>query len=350
MEEFSELAQDSDFNSSIDPGFINHRKCISIFGDALTNSYSLHTRSSNDWLDKWRNNHLFVNLVMEICKYEKIKTLSEVLFEPVEGKVFCSLEAVKGNKNLLRRDRVRNQIILANKFEKKVLIELGKEHFISSTLESYLGGQMGEDTTDVIIIGEVRSILEDQILLHPLIIGFPASIIYRLQQAVRLGLRTMRVDEYEYFPEEIDEFSECKNIAPTDEWEDYMRITPEEEIKKKFCRLLGDLPRKDWGGELCDHLSENIHLDGVPISAAFVFKGPARFRPMTINLLGKSGDQLYRLAQTPANLLIVQHCHAFTEAVMATLRAFATSPINPRKYCFISGLNTYRILKAYDLL
>jgi hypothetical protein len=350
MSQLSESNQDDNLSSSIDPGFINHRKCISIFGNALINSYNFHTKSSSNWLDQWKNNHLFVNLVMEFCKHEKIKTLSEVLFQPAEGNIFCSFEAVKSNKNLFERDRVRNQIVFSNGFEKKVLIELGKEHFISSTLKSYLGGQMGEDTTNVVIIGEIRSIAEDQILVHPLIVGFRASPLQRFQQAVMLGYPTMRVDEYEYFPEEVDEFSECQNIPPTNDWQDYMKETPEEEIKKKFCKLLGDLPRKDWGGELCDHFSENLHLEGTPISAAFIFKGPAQFRAMTIDLLGKRGDQLYRLAQTPAKLLIVQHCHAPTEAVLATLRAFATSPVNPRKYCFISGLNTYRILRAYDLL
>ncbi len=83
MEPLPGFDQDDSLSSHIDPGFINHRKCISIFGDALVNAYHFHAGSSNDWLDKWKNNHIFVNLIMRFCKYEEIKTLPEVLWEHV---------------------------------------------------------------------------------------------------------------------------------------------------------------------------------------------------------------------------------------------------------------------------
>ncbi len=73
----------------------------------------------------------------------------------------------------------------------------------------------------------------------------------------------------------------------------------------------------------------------------------ARFREMTPDLLGARADQIYRLQCTPAQLLIVQHCHQIGEAVRAMLRAFVVTPHNPRRYCLIDGKETYRILKAY---
>jgi len=41
-------------------------------------------------------------------------------------------------------------------------------------------------------------------------------------------------------------------------------------------------------------------VDGRAHTAAFLLKGPAVWRPMTIKLLGKNGDQLNRLADTAA--------------------------------------------------
>jgi hypothetical protein len=107
---------------------------------------------------------------------------------------------------------------------------------------------------------------------------------------------------------------------------------------------------KDWGGEQADHYSAHLHLDGRPTTAGFLFKGPARFRPMGLNSLGKNNDQIYRLAQLPANLLVVQHCHEILPPVRATLRAFAVQPGNPRRYCLMDGRDSLRLLRAYNKL
>jgi hypothetical protein len=157
---------------------------------------------------------------------------------------------------------------------------------------------------------------------------------------------------YEIFPEDIDEFSQCKDVqveAPS-EWMDYIKNVPEEEIKSKLCEILGDIPKKDWGGEQDDHFTTSIHLGGERASSAFLLKGASSFREMTPEMLGKRADQIYRLANTPAQLLVVQHSHSIGEAVRATLRAFAVRPHDPRKYCLIDGKDTYKILKAYNKL
>lgn len=101
------------------------------------------------------------------------------------------------------------------------------------------------------------------------------------------------------------------------------------------------------GGEQDDHFTASLSVNGERSTAAFVLKGPADFREMTPEMLGKRADQVYRLSTTPAQILIVQHCHQIGEAVRATLRAFSVTPHNPRRYCLIDGKDTYRILKAY---
>ena len=64
-------------------------------------------------------------------------------------------------------------------------------------------------------------------------------------------------------------------------------------------------------------------------------------------MLGKRADQINPLATSTASLLVVQHAHDIGEAVRATLRAFAVTPNQPRRYCVIDGKSTYKILKAF---
>jgi len=70
---------------------------------------------------------------------------------------------------------------------------------------------------------------------------------------------------------------------------------------------------------------------------------------MGLNHLGKNNDQIVRLAQEPAEILIVQHCHEIKPAVRSTLRAFAVRPFGSRRYCLIDGKDSLRFLLAYDL-
>jgi hypothetical protein len=97
--------------------------------------------------------------------------------------------------------------------------------------------------------------------------------------------------------------------------------------------------------------SAHLHIDGERVAGAFLLKGPAEFRPMTLNMLGKNNDQIVRLAQEPAELLVVQHCHDICPPVRATLRAFTIQPGTlDRRYCCIDGKDSLRILQAYDKL
>ena len=136
-------------------------------------------------------------------------------------------------------------------------------------------------------------------------------------------------------------------IPTSTEWQPIMEKLSESEVKQKICELLKDLPKKDWGGETNDHFSANINIDGQRRSAAFILKGPAKFSEMKVVHLGTNGDQLIRLAHTPAQVLVVQHCHNISEPVREFLRAIAVQPSNPRHYCFLDGQDTYRLLKAY---
>jgi len=101
------------------------------------------------------------------------------------------------------------------------------------------------------------------------------------------------------------------------------------------AELLGDTSAKDWGGETSDYYTSHLRLHGRRVTAAFLLKGPARFEPMGLNHLGKNNDQIVRLADEPADVLIVQHCHDILPAVRKTLRAFSVQPSRSRRYCLI---------------
>jgi hypothetical protein len=126
------------------------------------------------------------------------------------------------------------------------------------------------------------------------------------------------------------------------------RVT-EAAFKLCVATILGDATRGDWGGEISDFYSAHLRIKGNRTNAAFLLKGPARFEPMGLNHLGKNNDQIYRLSQEPAGLLVVQHCHDILPPVRATLRAFAVQPSNPRRYCLIDGRDSLRLLQAYGL-
>ena len=132
---------------------------------------------------------------------------------------------------------------------------------------------------------------------------------------------------------------------------DVLKAVPEKKIKQAFAEIIGEseVP-KDWGGEQFDLRTTVMSVEGQRLRAAIAFKGPARFRPMTIASLGKNGDQIDRLAQTAADLMVVQHCHTMTATVVNMLKAYASNFRDPKRFMLIDGLDTIRILRHFGYL
>jgi hypothetical protein len=128
-----------------------------------------------------------------------------------------------------------------------------------------------------------------------------------------------------------------------------LRSVPEKDIKAAFAEIINEpMVPKDWGGESSDLFSSRLLFDGNRTSTAFLFKGPAAFKPMTLAELGKNGDQISRLFDEPADLFVLQHCHEVTSAVRKTMRAFAQQMGRPRLFCIIDGYDTIRVLESYS--
>jgi hypothetical protein len=182
-------------------------------------------------------------------------------------------------------------------------------------------------------------------VFHPLLIGFP-YLVDPDSGDLQWNLYT---DYYRVYAEQFDEFS-LASRAPVPATFDEMRRIPELIVKQALGRLLREATPNDWGGESSDFVTSHLHIAGRRVSAAFLLKGPAKFRPMSLSHLGKNSDQIVRLSHEPVDVLIVQHCHEILPQVVETLKVFATQPSRPRRYCLIDGRETLRILEAYGLL
>jgi hypothetical protein len=132
---------------------------------------------------------------------------------------------------------------------------------------------------------------------------------------------------------------------------DVLKDIPESVVKAAFAEILGepDVP-KDWGGEQFDLWTTRLSVEGQPLRAAFLFKGPAEFKPMTISSLGKNGDQIDRLSSTAADVLVIQHCHSITAPVVNMARVYASDPRHPRRYLTIDGYETIKILRHFKYI
>ncbi len=330
----------------IDAGFINRRKCLSIFGRKYADLYNKNKYQGDDHMSVLMNDHLLISLALDWCSVNSIPSLGEVLSNPKEHQLFCSTENVKGC-GYIERDvkRVSNIIEPAFEATHKVSMEYHISHIYADTQKMLL-----EEGHKMSIVGEIFKVTDNTVIVHPLIIGAP-TYDHRYNRELPFDYLFDGWSQYEIFAYDIDQFEKCKDIEVTDkEWMSAMKSIPESHIKDSFCKLLSDASTKDWGGEQYDHFTSDLMLNGERKSAAFLFKGPSAWGEMKPKNLGKNGDQIYRLYQSQAEILFVQHCHHIGEAVRDTLRAFSVKPSNPRHYCLIDGKETYKILKAYELL
>ncbi|MCU0440406.1 MAG: hypothetical protein MUC49_21145 [Raineya sp.] len=348
--EFTKEERVADLDWHIDSGFINPKKCFSSFGDSFLVSYNKNKRLTEEYPNNLYNEHVLVRLALEFCKNNEIDTLGQVLQNPSEGAFFCSIELFAGNEEVHTKPRIKNEILFPYSFEKQVYSEFSTE-FITCDTGRYEQGVESK----VAIIGKIYKILPKEIIVHPIIMGVPTFDSPFKKQAIDPGRLLFEGPEwYEVKPEDIENFANLTRVeVSTEEWQSYMRKASENDIKEKLCSILGEESKKDWGGELNDHFSTSILMGGKRFTAAFLFKGPAggtKFKEMQPNFLGKNGDQISRLCKTPAELVILQHCHEVGEAVRETLKVFAIAPHIQKRCCVIDGRDTYKILKAYGKL
>jgi hypothetical protein len=154
----------------------------------------------------------------------------------------------------------------------------------------------------------------------------------------------------EVWPSSIDQFTRADLVKrPLVGEVRAMRSLPEEAVKNAFSDIIGEpYVGKDWGGEASDLYTARLTISGVPLTAAFAFKGPGKPGPLYISSMGKRGDQAIRLAGEPADLLVVQHHDKIEPAVRHLMTALARD--RGKRFMIIDGQATTQILKAYNKL
>lgn len=276
---------------------------------------------------------------MTLLERLKIKTLGESLHER-NGQLICSTEVFAACPGVYDCPRVVSELLPRGNTDHRVFVEYSTAHIRSDTLRSdlYRGATLA-------FVAEFDRVEGNNVFFRPLVMGGPW--LDHVEEEIASWAMWAINDHFQIFLEDITEFSRVKEVAkPTDL--EPMRAISEFAFKTCLVEILGDVVKKDWGGEMSDHYSAHLHLLDRRVTAAFLLKGPSDFRPMGLNHLGKNNDQIFRLAQEPADILIVQHCHEIASPVRETLRVFAVQPGRPRRYCLIDGRDSLWLLHAYD--
>lgn len=332
-----------DLGLTIDPGFVNHRRIETIIGESGVNVIDGKTARLPDMADYQRQvriDQIYTRVLLEYCKIHEIPTLEQCLRDGVT-KLFCSTLSVNPCVDIYDVSRAVSEWKSTLDLEFAVEFHYTTSRVRSDTLRSRLHGG-----SSISMVAILHSVSGSRLIFDPLVMGFPW--VETDDPKWKDYVPWVGPSGYEVFIEDFDEFSEVsKNPLPADHLA--MKMVPEVGLKRVLASHLGDPIQNDWGGETSDHFSTHLHLKGRRVTGAFLLKGPSHYRPMTIADLGKNGDQVLRLSQEPASVLIVQHCHDITPPVRSMLKAVAVQPSNPRRYCCVDGRETLRILHSLNL-
>ena len=333
-----------DLRLTIDPGFVHKRRIQTVIGDggiSVIDKMIADLPDAPEWMREVRIDHIYTRVMLDFCRVHEIKTLEQTLMDQ-RGDLFCSTLHVEPYPEFYDVDRATSVWTPSFPFEKPVEFQYATQRVRADTLKSRL-----HEGCNLSVVGLFAFVEEHRIVFDPLIMGFPWLETDDPKWRDKVMWWGNRF--YENYLEDFDEFAQVANHAMPEDFS-AMKDVPEIGFKRAIAKILGDEIRKDWGGETSDHFTSQLHLCGRRVNAAFLLKGPAKFGPMTIRHLGKNGDQIVRLAQEPADVLFVQHCHEITPAVRTMLRAFVVQPGRPRRYCCVDGRESLRLLNAFNLL
>ena len=155
--------------------------------------------------------------------------------------------------------------------------------------------------------------------------------------------------------EDIDSFRKVRDVNPamvSHLLKDGRLDMPEDAIQTALEQIL-DVPvhKKDWGGEMTDLYTANITVNGARTASAFLLKGNGlKKNVMEIRDCGKNGDQVVRLFDSPAELLVIQFVGEISEALIKDAEGKVTAMRSQGKnacFCIMNGQDTARVLYAY---
>jgi hypothetical protein len=150
--------------------------------------------------------------------------------------------------------------------------------------------------------------------------------------------------------DDVDQFAKAKKIRQIPESLTPERL-PEHTVKVGILALLRELKNpKDWGGESNDIFTVKLKIRGQAKRAAFALKGPAKKGTLVPGKMGKNGDQVQRLFNSPADVFFVQYEGEIAESVVALMEQLAKAR-SLLSGCVSFGIidrdSTYRLRLAY---
>lgn len=334
--------------------YINKRRLLERLGVEVISSTLQFAAGFDGHLRELAELTAFTDAASGWLRSQHLPTLGRILLAgaPAVGTVFTHYSNwwCKGVRTSWEAWKQGKQVVPALAYSKlddlrndwRVECRFHPEHLTSDSSRTELSGQK-----PLFVMALITGVSGTTIEAIPYIIGNPAISWDRPASLVGRRWQT----KLECFVDTIDSFSAVSSVEIARRPQELvlLKSVSEKEVKEAIAEIIGEpIVPADWGGESSDLFSSRVVLDGRRVSSAFLLKGPAKFKPMTMVELGKNGDQISRLFSEPADLLVIQHCHEITSGVRATMRAFAQQIGQLRLFCIIDGYDTVRLLKAYN--
>lgn len=183
------------------------------------------------------------------------------------------------------------------------------------------------------------------------LLSYPTKVTPRSNNTpARISITVPRSSPREKFItiDEISNFSKAKKVKN----ELVMEPVDERKFKNGIKKILGEPGTfTDWGGERNDLFTTRLRLKSKRRKAVFAFKGKGTRGILTLNKMGKKGDQIPRLYGCDAKVYVLQYWNQVDQIIVEEMKMWALTrsvQMNERVYyCIIDGKDTARILKAY---
>jgi hypothetical protein len=176
------------------------------------------------------------------------------------------------------------------------------------------------------------------------------NVTVRLSKGQKISVRSPFPARSKFIHvEDVKEFSKARKIKSVAG----LRTARLSEAKTKagILKLLGETKTpKDWGGEINDIFTDRVTVAGKRRRAAFALKGPAKKGALVPGKMGKNGDQIQRLFDSPASVFFVQYEGEVKESIYKLMEDLAKAKAIVGGQIFWGVIDddaTKRLRKAY---
>jgi len=331
----------------VDPCYVNVSKCLRVFGGHFREYYMQTSVKEPTPMAQVFNNHLLVTYACDAARDRRVVPLAEALADPRPGELFCSTEIVEGSSSARQGGQVaRNRLRLPWPETRTVYIQYETYNCLSDVELRRMS-----EVQRLAMLCQIDIVKDDEIVAAPLFLGTETFDHFRNEEDA-LALTNHAESWFECLPFDLGGFAGGASTPPVEEavWRDALGRYAPQVVDETLVGLLSTAPppetREDW----VDIAFAETDLAGTPVGIAMLRLDHPADETLDTATLFDAGNALVRLAQTPADVLVVQHAGALADDVRPALREVAVPPHHPRRYCLIDGGDTYRILKAAGAL